>query len=94
MYELHIIPASYAAFLISEDGELDRNDILNLREGNSLNEVNAVIDRLFNEKWLGSSILNDDQYTLGPRVFLELIIFLRELGVQQCSICSNEVLQV
>jgi hypothetical protein len=81
-------------FDASEDGELDRRDLMNLREGNSLQEVKALSDRLFTEKWLAKSMLHEDQYTLGPRVFLELIIFLRELGVLPCSICTMDVLQV
>ncbi len=81
--------------IYSEDGEIDRIELTNLRDGsNKVSEVRELIDELLEQKWLATSIFNDDQITLGPRVFLELSVFIRDLGVLECAICRTDVLQV
>ncbi|KAF0720513.1 Aste57867_232 [Aphanomyces stellatus] len=76
-----------------DDGEIEMATLLNLREGNSVHQVRSLVTRLRQEKWLGASILNDEVFSLGPRVFLELSVFIRELGVHECTICHSDVLQ-
>ncbi|CAK4076860.1 unnamed protein product [Aphanomyces euteiches] len=93
-WEIILFRKAIEAIVDNEDGEIDRTELLNLRENNSVSEVRALVDRLALEKWLAPSILNDDLYTLGPRVFLELGTFIRDLGVLECSICHSDVLQV
>ncbi|RQM23745.1 hypothetical protein B5M09_006685 [Aphanomyces astaci] len=79
----------------SEDGEIDRLELSNLRDGtNKVSEVRALVDQLLQQKWLAFSIFNDDQITLGIRAFLELSVFIRGLGVLECMICHADVLQV
>ncbi|OQS04061.1 hypothetical protein THRCLA_20987 [Thraustotheca clavata] len=92
-WEIVLFRKAIEQIVESEDGELDSRDFLNLREGNTIVEVRALLQRLYDEKWFAPSIFNDDQATLGPRVFLELVVFLRELGIHQCTICSSDVLQ-
>ncbi|OQS00498.1 hypothetical protein ACHHYP_20128 [Achlya hypogyna] len=77
----------------TDDGELDHHDFLNMREANSTNDVKALLARLYAEKWLAPSMLTDTQATLGPRVFLELAVFLRDMGITQCGVCSSDALQ-
>ncbi|ETV98206.1 hypothetical protein, variant [Aphanomyces invadans] len=78
----------------NEDGEIDRMELMNLRDGaNKVSDVRALVDQLLEQKWLGISIFNDDQITLGIRAFLELSVFIRELGVLECMICHSDVLQ-
>ncbi|ETV68048.1 hypothetical protein, variant 3 [Aphanomyces astaci] len=79
----------------NEDGEIDRLELSNLRDGtNKVSEVRALVDQLLQQKWLAFSIFNDDQITLGIRAFLELSVFIRGLGVLECMICHADVLQV
>ncbi|RHY14783.1 hypothetical protein DYB25_000873 [Aphanomyces astaci] len=79
----------------NEDGEVDRLELSNLRDGtNKVSEVRALVDQLLQQKWLAFSIFNDDQITLGIRAFLELSVFIRGLGVLECMICHADVLQV
>ncbi|EQC24985.1 hypothetical protein SDRG_17133 [Saprolegnia diclina VS20] len=92
-WEIVLFRKAIEAIVESDDGELDTRDFCNLREGNSLQEVKTLFQRLYMEKWFAPSLFNNDQATLGPRVFLELVVFLRELGIQQCVICSSDVLQ-
>ncbi|ETV68046.1 hypothetical protein, variant 1 [Aphanomyces astaci] len=78
----------------NEDGEIDRLELSNLRDGtNKVSEVRALVDQLLQQKWLAFSIFNDDQITLGIRAFLELSVFIRGLGVLECMICHADVLQ-
>lgn len=78
-----------------DEGALEESTLFNLRENTSIGEVNELIRRLTAERWLAPSAvaLPSPSLTLGPRAFLELVGFLRDLEVKKCPICSYETLQ-
>lgn len=79
----------------SEFGALEDSDLYNLRENTSISDVAELIRKLTTERWLAPSAvtLETASLTLGPRTFLELIAFLRDLDVKKCAICTYEMLQ-
>uniref|UniRef100_H3HD06 Non-structural maintenance of chromosomes element 1 homolog n=1 Tax=Phytophthora ramorum TaxID=164328 RepID=H3HD06_PHYRM len=60
-----------------------------------IDEVQELLRKLTAEKWFAPSAvqLPTHSYTLGPRAYLELIAFLRDMQVQKCPICQYELLQ-
>ncbi|RLN49400.1 hypothetical protein BBJ28_00011002 [Nothophytophthora sp. Chile5] len=77
------------------EGALEESDLFNLRENTTISEVSELIRKLTAEKWLAPSavVLQTASLTLGPRAYLELIAFLRDLQVKKCPICTYELLQ-
>lgn len=68
----------------------------NLRKSpTTLNEVEELLRKLTAEKWFAPSAvqMQTRSFTLGPRAYLELIAFLRNLQVKKCPICQYELLQ-
>ncbi|KAI9907371.1 hypothetical protein PsorP6_003071 [Peronosclerospora sorghi] len=81
---------------IADQGALEESDLYNLRKGSTtFNEVEELLRKLVAEKWLSPSVvrLPTRRFTLGPRVFLELITFFRDLQVNKFPICQYELLQ-
>lgn len=78
-----------------DEGALEESELYNLREKTSIGEVSELMRRLTAERWLAPSAvqLPSPSLTLGPRAFLELVAFLRDLEVKKCPICTYEVLQ-
>lgn len=76
-----------------ENGVLDEFDLYNFRENTSIGDVTALLRRLVAEKWLAANGEDATQITIGPRAFLELISFLRDLELKKCAICKYEMLQ-
>ena len=72
---------------------MDDTDLFNLRDGNSISEIKSLVKRLVGDKWLAPSRQDRDKFTLGARVYLELIAFLRDLDMKKCAICQSEMLQ-
>lgn len=70
-------------------------DLINLRDNTTISEVHELIRKLTTEKWLAPSLHAADTsgITLGPRSYLELIAFLRDLDIKKCAICKYEMLQ-
>lgn len=70
-------------------------DLINLRENTTISEVHELIKKLSAEKWLApsSNAADSSGLTLGPRTYLELIAFLRDLDIKKCAICKYEMLQ-
>jgi hypothetical protein len=79
--------------LLSDDGCLYESDIINLRDNTSISEVTDLLRKLTTEKWLAPTPADAGQLTLGPRSYLELISFLRDLEIIKCTICNYEMLQ-
>ncbi|CEG39468.1 non-structural maintenance of chromosomes element 1-like protein [Plasmopara halstedii] len=80
----------------TEEGALEEATLYNLRKSpTTLNEVEELLRKLTAEKWIALSAvqLQTRSFTLGPRGFLELIAFLRDLQVKKCPICQYELLQ-
>lgn len=78
-----------------DEGALEESELYNLRDNTSIGEVSELMRRLTAEQWLAPSAvqLPSPALTLGPRTFLELIAFLRDLEVKKCPICTFEMLQ-
>ncbi|DBA04509.1 TPA: hypothetical protein N0F65_011057 [Lagenidium giganteum] len=77
----------------SDEGMVDESDLYNLRDGTTIGEVTELLRRLTAELWLAHGDDDSSQKTLGPRCFLELIAFLRDLELKKCAICSYELLR-
>uniref|UniRef100_M4BB06 RING-type domain-containing protein n=1 Tax=Hyaloperonospora arabidopsidis (strain Emoy2) TaxID=559515 RepID=M4BB06_HYAAE len=80
----------------AKEGALEESSLYNLRKSpTTLNEVEELLRKLIAEKWLAPSNvqLQTRSLTLGPRAYLELIAFLRDLQVKKCPICQYELLQ-
>ena len=89
-----LLRKSIEAIMDSENGEISLAKMRNFREANvTIHECNRMIQQYLDEKWLIPGGVDEQTITLGPRSFLELMTFLRELGLMRCSICSCEVLQ-
>jgi hypothetical protein len=75
---------------------LEESTLYNLRKSpTTLNEVEELLRKLIAEKWFAPSAvrLQTRSFTLGPRAYLELIAFLRDMQVKKCPICQYELLQ-
>lgn len=80
----------------SDEGAIEEAALYNLRKSpTTLNEVEELLRKLIAEKWIAPSAvqLQTRGFTLGPRAYLELIAFLRNLQVKKCPICQYELLQ-
>lgn len=79
----------------SDGGAVHEADLINLRENTTISEVHELLRKLSTDKWLAPSRHAADTagFTLGPRAYLELIAFLRDLEVKKCAICKYEMLQ-
>ncbi|KAI9915211.1 hypothetical protein PsorP6_008662 [Peronosclerospora sorghi] len=95
-WEIVFLRKAIEEIVETDQGALEESDLYNLRKGSTtLNEVEELLRKLAAEKWLSPSVvrLPTRSFTLGPRVFLELITFLRDLQVKKCPICQYELLQ-
>ncbi|TMW56811.1 hypothetical protein Poli38472_006821 [Pythium oligandrum] len=92
-WEIVFLRKAIEEIVESEDGALHESDLVNLRENTTIGEVKELLRKLVGEKWLAFSPIDRDQYTLGPRTYLELIAFLRDLEIRKCAICQFEMLQ-
>ncbi|KAF4321696.1 hypothetical protein JM18_001350 [Phytophthora kernoviae] len=94
-WEIVFLRKAIEEIVDTEEGALEESGLFNLRENTSISEVSELIRKLTTEKWLAPSAvqLQTHSLTLGPRAYLELITFLRDLQVKKCSICQYELLQ-
>ncbi|EGZ24198.1 hypothetical protein PHYSODRAFT_487732 [Phytophthora sojae] len=79
----------------TEEGALEEAYLFNLRENTKIDEVEELLRKLTAEKWLAPSAvpMPTRSFTLGPRAYLELIAFLRDMQIKKCPICQYELLQ-
>ncbi|RLN92555.1 hypothetical protein BBJ28_00007089 [Nothophytophthora sp. Chile5] len=94
-WEIVFLRKAIEEIVDTEEGALEESDLFNLRENTTISEVSELIRKLTAEKWLAPSavVLQTASLTLGPRAYLELIAFLRDLQVKKCPICTYELLQ-
>lgn len=94
-WEIVFLRKAIEEIVESEEGALEESDLFNLRLNTSISEVSELMRKLEAEKWLAPSAvrLQTRSLTLGPRAYLELIAFLRDLQVKKCTICQYELLQ-
>ncbi|CAH0475395.1 unnamed protein product [Peronospora belbahrii] len=95
-WEIVFLRKAMEEIVDTEKGALEESRLYNLRISPiTLNEVEELLRKLTAEKWLASSgaQLPTRSFTLGPRAYLELVAFLRDLQVKKCPICQYELLQ-
>uniref|UniRef100_K3X684 Non-structural maintenance of chromosomes element 1 homolog n=1 Tax=Globisporangium ultimum (strain ATCC 200006 / CBS 805.95 / DAOM BR144) TaxID=431595 RepID=K3X684_GLOUD len=94
-WEIVFLRKAIEEIVESEGGAVHEADLINLRENTTISEVHELIRKLSAEKWLAPSLHTGDSagLTLGPRTYLELIAFLRDLEIKKCAICTYEMLQ-
>ncbi|KAG1699424.1 hypothetical protein DVH05_012839 [Phytophthora capsici] len=95
-WEIVFLRKAIEEIVETEEGALEEANLYNLRKSpTTLNEVEELLRKLVVEKWFAPSAvrLQTRSFTLGPRAFLELIAFLRDLQVKKCPICQYELLQ-
>ncbi|KAJ0396750.1 hypothetical protein P43SY_009705 [Pythium insidiosum] len=54
-----------------------------------------MLKKLCGDKWIAPALhaADSSRLTLGPRAYLELMSFLRDLDIKKCAICQSEMLQ-
>ncbi|KAF1323383.1 hypothetical protein FI667_g10539, partial [Globisporangium splendens] len=94
-WEIVFLRKAIEEIVESEGGAVHEADLINLRENTTISEIHELIRKLLAEKWLAPSLRAGDSagLTLGPRTYLELIAFLRDLEIKKCAICTYEMLQ-
>ncbi|KAH7474914.1 hypothetical protein PRIC1_012951 [Phytophthora ramorum] len=95
-WEIVFLRTAMEEIVETEEGALEEADLYNLRKSpTKIDEVQELLRKLTAEKWFAPSAvqLPTHSYTLGPRAYLELIAFLRDMQVQKCPICQYELLQ-
>lgn len=95
-WEIEFLRKVMEEIVDTDEAALDDAILFNLRKGSTtLNEVEELLRKLTAEKWLApiARQLQVRSFTLGPRAYLELIAFLRDLQVKKCLICQYELLQ-
>ncbi|CAI5709625.1 unnamed protein product [Peronospora destructor] len=95
-WEIVFLRRAMEEIVDTEEGALEESSLYNLRKSpTTLNEVEELLRKLVAEKWFAPSAvrLQTRSFTLGPRAYLELIAFLRDLQVKKCPICQYELLQ-
>lgn len=78
--------------LRSAKGEISVSDFKNLRKNISVTEIDRLLLQFKREKWLSYGTSRRTSVTVGPRSFLELMQFLRDLEIPVCPICSCDLL--
>uniref|UniRef100_A0AAV1UHL9 Non-structural maintenance of chromosomes element 1 homolog n=1 Tax=Peronospora matthiolae TaxID=2874970 RepID=A0AAV1UHL9_9STRA len=95
-WEIVFLRRAMEEIVDTQEGALEESSLYNLRKSpTTLNEVEELLRKLTAEKWFAPSNvqLQTRSFTLGPRAYLELIAFLRDLQVKKCPICQYELLQ-
>ncbi|ETI39885.1 hypothetical protein F441_14426 [Phytophthora nicotianae CJ01A1] len=95
-WEIVFLRKAMEEIVDTDEGALEEANLYNLRKSpTTLNEVEELLRKLTAEKWIAPSAvqLQTRSFTLGPRAYLELIAFLRDLQVKKCPICQYELLQ-
>ncbi|KAE9035354.1 hypothetical protein PR002_g7624 [Phytophthora rubi] len=94
-WEIVFLRKAMEEIVDTEEGALEEAYLYNLRENANINEVEELLRKLTAEKWLAPSAvpMPTRSFTLGPRAYLELIAFLRDMQIKKCSICQYELLQ-
>ncbi|OWY99677.1 hypothetical protein PHMEG_00029288 [Phytophthora megakarya] len=95
-WEIVFLRKAMEEIVDTDEGALEESELYNLRKSpTTLNEVEELLRKLTAEKWFAPSAvrLQTRSFTLGPRAYLELIAFLRDLQVKKCPICQYELLQ-
>ncbi|POM74507.1 Hypothetical protein PHPALM_8511, partial [Phytophthora palmivora] len=81
-WEIVFLRKAMEEIVETEEGALEESTLYNLRKSpTTLNEVEELLRKLTAEKWFAPSAvqLQTRSFTLGPRAYLELIAFLRDL---------------